>query len=70
MEARREKIGTDETARGFTGRKCSLYFVRVSSFGQWVETESEKQTITDICCQLSERERPRETEGEAPLPHC
>lgn len=43
------------TARGFTGRV--VHFVGVSSFVQWLASESEKQTITDICWQLSERLR-------------
>lgn len=49
-------------------QKHSLHFVRVSSFGQWLETESEKQTITDICCQLSERDETERSRGRSLTP--
>ena len=48
-------IGQDESLKG------SLYFAKVSFI--WTRTESEKQTITDICCQQSERLIEREGKG-------
>ena len=56
-------------------QKCSLHFVRVSSFGQWAENGvREADNYWYLLAAIREgergREAEREAEGEAPLPHC